>query len=734
MTSCTGFDAPVYLISHGAADGSYAVWRCDPSRPDLLAPVPTAPEARVPAGAKLCAVGAYLLQYDLSPLAEGYAAVPYRLFAFDPESPDPLGAPSVQAGAWPQHKFWQFYARYTWDPTVTDIVDLVPVTGYVLAFMPTEARGTFMLWNFDPNPDAPGSSDPLPEPLGPQDAFSLIGKGSTLLPMGNTVLEWVAASSTWRVWSFDPQQKHPLALPTLGAGTKPEIGPGHRLLALGGHLLDIDPASGAFRLWGYEPGAADPFTGPWMTGTLPEGFDAGARLTPVEMPVPVDPARAATPGTVDFMRERIDHVVVYMLESRTADSVLGWLYETGAPARLIGSDAPYDGNSLSNANPGPDGTPCPVYVYADGKVSEDILLAAPWIDPFHSTSDSIRQQYSKGYAAYLAGEPGDQRGYVTSSDSPEPMVSFSNEQLPVLTGLARAYGVSDAWFSPMPGGTTANRAFALTGSNDNVIVNLEGEPEYTQFASVPRRQSIWKVLQNNGSTDWKIYYQVLWGGAVFTEHLYLRGQLPSVDAKPGAHVQPQDAFWADAAAGTLPRFSFLEPAWIAPSGATSYHPGKSGDMVPGEVMLNRVYEALRDGPGWERTALVVTFSKGGGLYDHVVPGPATPAWPQDAIDGFRYDVFGPRVPAIVVSPLVAEGTVFRSGGDVPFSATSILSTLLEWSGVPRTRWGLGDRVPQSPVFANVFTRTTPRGDRPAFTPPFDSLYTSEGTPRRTPGA
>ena len=205
--------APTYLISRSKTDNSYCVWQMVAEAPELFVQVETAPKASFSATKKLCAVGGYLLAYDLATLKDDTPVVTYELFSFAPDQQDPLNAPPVQHGQWPKSKFWQYFDHYTWDPSETDIVQLVPMTGYVMAYMPTAARGSYMLWNFDPAPDTPNVVDPLPNALDPQDAFALIGEGSELLPVGNYVLEWVAKKSTYRVWSFDPQSMHPLSLP-----------------------------------------------------------------------------------------------------------------------------------------------------------------------------------------------------------------------------------------------------------------------------------------------------------------------------------------------------------------------------------------------------------------------------------------------------------------------------------------------------------------------------------------
>ncbi len=715
--------APTYLISRTKTNDSYSVWQMDTNLPQLFVQVETSPNATFASTKKLCAIGGYMLAYDLSTLKNDPSVVTYEMFSFDGDQPDPLNAPAIQHGQWDKFKFWQYFDHYNWDPNKTDIVQLVPMTGYVMAYMPTEARGTYMMWKFDPAPNTPNAVDPIPLATGPQDAFALIGEGSELLPVGNYVLEWMSATSDYRVWNLDPQNMHPLALPYMSAGTTTKIGSTNRLFVMGLRVLDLDTSDNSYRLWDFDPKSLDPFVGPIKTGTMPAGFDVASELTATQTGVPLDLTNAGTPGTMDFMRANVEHVVVYMLESRSMDSVLGWLYESDAPhLNFVNAEAPFKANSLSNSNEA-DGNTYHPYVFQDGKLSEEFVLAAPSADPFHSTADCISQQFSCGYESYLKGDKADMGGFITNNLTGEAMVTFSTEQLPVLSGLATHFAVSDYWFSPMPGGTIPNRGFALSGSNYNVTVNCEGEPQYTDFAQGATRQPIWKVLQNNGITDWKIYYSVLWEKSVFTYHLFLRNQLPSVDINKDEFVQPLEAFKKDAKQGTLPKFSFLEPAWIAPTGATSYHPGASGDMVPAEETLNEIYKAIVNSPKWDKTAFIITFSKGGGLYDHVIPPDAEPAWPHDVKDGFTYNVLGPRVPTIIVSPLVKPNTVFRSDKTRPFDGTSLLSTVLEWCGIPRARWGLGDRVPLSPTFEAVFELAEPRKDYPkGFTPPYDSKF------------
>jgi phospholipase C len=285
----------------------------------------------------------------------------------------------------------------------------------------------------------------------------------------------------------------------------------------------------------------------------------------------------------------------------------------------------------------------------------------------------------------------------------------------------------------MPSATDVNRAFALTGSAQLQLNNFMSPPQYLYWPEQPHRASIWKVLWANGVTDWKIYNSVKWQEHPFTYQLYLEGQIPTVDAGVAAgaqdHVAPIDQFYADAAAGTLPAFSFLEPVWIGNEGTTSYHPGE--DLVPGERQLNKIYDALRQGPNWESTLFVITFDEHGGIFDHVPPPAAVNPWPNDRLDGFACDVMGVRVPAIVVSPWIEPNTVFRSATGTAFEHTSILATLLQWCGIARSNWFLGERTNRAPTFENLLTRSQPRADSPTLVPPYDQKYPPNGAPTPT---
>ena len=104
---------------------------------------------------------------------------------------------------------------------------------------------------------------------------------------------------------------------------------------------------------------------------------------------------------------------------------------------------------------------------------------------------------------------------------------------------------------------------------------------------------------------------------------------------------PFAEFEKDAAAGTLPDISSIEPDMT--SGHNDYHPAMvdlhradmdigfdpPSSMLGGEALLERIYDTYRSmtGPSgtnvWN-TALLIGWDEPGGTYDHVAPAPFQP--------------------------------------------------------------------------------------------------------------
>ncbi|HYZ23361.1 MAG TPA: alkaline phosphatase family protein, partial [Rhodopila sp.] len=270
---------------------------------------------------------------------------------------------------------------------------------------------------------------------------------------------------------------------------------------------------------------------------------------------------------------------------------------------------------------------------------------------------------------------------------------FTPDQVPVISQLARAFGVSDRWHASAPCQTWPNRFFAHTGTANGYVNNSPTHFPYEMETVFNRLSAVGK--------EWRIYFHdipqtttlaKLWGSA-FTGHF---------------HDFAED-FASDARAGNLPAYSFIEPRYFVDPVRNRIpndeHPPHN--VAYGERLIADVYNAVRGSPRWKQTLLVITYDEHGGCYDHVVPPPATP--PDNRTpDGFDFSTFGVRVPAVIVSPYVPAGSIIRPPGSTPFDHTSIIATLRRLFGIA----SLSARDAAAPDLLGTL-HATPDNDGPA---------------------
>jgi len=735
-----------YFISCDADSGNYQLWLMDMESSSLFKNITTA-NGSIPKGAHLIQVGDYILQWSEMNKDNQYS---YRLLQFNPDAANPLGSyvadtsqngklvwsdAAVQAGTWTKSKFFSSRQDFA-NPdgakkgfeSGSELI-LISLHNFVLNFIPTEGRGTNQLFNFDP-----GSTDPLPAPYSPQGAWASIELGHQLIHINGYVLDWNPSTGNYVIWQFDPQAEGSLGYPPINNGNWQKIGINseHQLCAIGNYILDWEPANNNYRLWEFNYENETVLSGPVKQGKLPDQITNKTFLTAIETIVPINIELTETPGTMDFMRDKIEHVIYYMIENRSFDHICGWLYAKNEPFNLIGPAGPFRGvdENFKNVYRGKEYA---ITQYNNGKLSDDINLDLDQQDPYHDNSDVLRQMFFSNINDYFNKKQPDMGGFAWNNGTTEVMQGYTPEQIPVLNGLAKNYAISDDWFSAMPSGTTVNRAFALTGSSLGKLNNFQNGAEYLEWSQYPHRPSIWKVMWANGIRDFKIYNSVEWIECQYTYNLFLKGQIPSIDGPftIGNYVPQLNQFFDDLKYGTLPKFSFLEPKWVTFTGSTSYHPGN--DLIPGERELNDIFTAMQQSPMWNKTLLVITFDEHGGLPDHVPPPYAAKPWANDSFDGFTSDIMGVRVPTILVSPYITSNTVFRSGTGTVYDATSILSTLLHWMGIPKSKWGLGERTNHAPTFENVIREKQPRTDNVVLDLPYDKNFPkqTDGIPNTT---
>jgi len=354
----------------------------------------------------------------------------------------------------------------------------------------------------------------------------------------------------------------------------------------------------------------------------------------------------------------LDHIVVVLFENRSLDNVLGHLYGPG------------DGKSF------------------DGVIGKNLSNPIPaWAE--HGAERKV--------VPYTV---------ATDMDSPNPdsgeEYQHTNTQLYNILNEKNRFKVA------------GDRSFWTAATSSGLVVNSPAKKWFTSNDA----ETIFERLEAHGKT-WKVYLsepmQISFTGIIHYQRLKDR---------LATHFVPFAQFEADAAKGALPDFALIEPALLI--GHNDYHPalGRSlghgvalpgvdppASILGGEAFLARIYDAYRgmqSGTGsnvWN-TALLIGWDEPGGTYDHVPPPavpPPDPAAPAGEF-GFTFDRSGYRVPAIVISPWVAEGQVFNQ----EHRHTSLIATL-------REQWNLGDpftaRDAAARTFSHAFTLEAPRDPR-----------------------
>ena len=398
--------------------------------------------------------------------------------------------------------------------------------------------------------------------------------------------------------------------------------------------------------------------------------------------------------------EMIEHVVVLMLENRSFDHILGYLYAD--QGNVSPSGQPFEGLTGKEANPDGSGTPVAVFPITAATPSAYFMPGADPGEGYAATNAqlfgsntpptppvSTNQGFVQNFAYTLGWEAGDPTYPVVSGTvSKDIMGMFTPEMLPVISGLARGFAVCDHWFASAPTETMPNRAFACAGTSQGHM------DDKTKTFTSP---SIFGLLSQHG-LGWSIYG--------YDADPLTRLNFPDTTNAPESHFGTFPDFQQACAAGTLPPYTFLEPSWS--STGNSEHPNY--DVALGERLIHDAYYALRSGPGWGQTLFVLTYDEHGGCYDHV-PTPAGATPPDDSVGEFGFDFrrFGVRVPAVLVSPLIAPGTVLRvPAGSTPIDHTSILKTVERRWALP----ALTARDAAAPDLGAALTLATARTDDP----------------------
>ncbi|KAJ8325445.1 hypothetical protein O5D80_006382 [Batrachochytrium dendrobatidis] len=374
------------------------------------------------------------------------------------------------------------------------------------------------------------------------------------------------------------------------------------------------------------------------------------------------------PKTRASSKASIKNVVVLIMENRSFDSILGRL-------KWDGTNSNVDGLTGNESNKLANGQTVGIQRGTNPKAG---------FDPNHELHAVTEQIYGAGTVNTQGKQPTmagfAQQAFVESKGNMDSvnqiMQAFGPDTLPVTYALAQEFAIVDNWFASVPGPTFPNRHFAHCATAYGYTGNDGG------FLGIPCK-TIYQNLED-ANISWKIYADSL----LVTTLLYR--DMRSIYRLGKMHQF--NTFVKDAAAGNLPQYSFLDPSSLSEDD----HP--PNNLHAGQAFIKRAYEALRSSPQWENTLFLITYDENGGFYDHVTPPTNVPIpdsqAPYPPVGDFKFDRLGPRVPALVISPLVPKGSVIHNRNpNRHFEHSSIPATLKHVFNLPhfltnRDAWAL----------------------------------------------
>jgi phospholipase C len=373
--------------------------------------------------------------------------------------------------------------------------------------------------------------------------------------------------------------------------------------------------------------------------------------------------------TADSNLNKIDHIVILMMENRSFDHMLGYL-------SLEGNRSDIDGLAAGMLNTH-NNIPYPVHRLSQPRFPSNE-------DPCHEAR-CVTQQLSNNNGGFVNCFA---QTFPNAPDLGFIMGYYYADALPVYDQFASDFLVCDRWFASVPGQTWPNRLYAVTGrcagSKDNQKVpgtNIDF-PIYS-IPSFPR------ILDEKG-VSWKWYSHDI-STLRLIDDQYRIGH--------GDKFHDFTEFLNDASNGNLASVSWIDPYFAAIGGDESHDDHPPSTIQAGQILAFKIYSAICNSSAWNKTLFLVVYDEHGGLYDHVPPVNVSD-------DDPNFQTSGIRVPAMVVSPWVEMSAV----SNVQFDHTTIIKTIFErfCKDATGNLPNIGARTAAANHLGCVLTRATPR--------------------------
>jgi phospholipase C len=332
---------------------------------------------------------------------------------------------------------------------------------------------------------------------------------------------------------------------------------------------------------------------------------------------------------------KVKHIIIVMQENHSFDNYFGALaYAPGSPyhrpSGVRGCEADdhscVDGLSCLldasgmlhcfNSNTDDDGSQVFAFHEPSRCVAPDLnhsWFATHQESNYANPRNTFGQVLNDGFVRVNDSTEQIDNGVETATD--DQTIGFYNQaDIPFYYDIAQKFAIGDRYFSSVLGPTFPNRAYLLAATSFGHLTTDDTFPPPGSTGYKPITGTIFDLLDKN-NVSWADYFQDAPQGASF--RLF---STTSVDP----HFLPLASFYAQAAAGTLPSVSFVDPNFDLSGAKAENDEHPPTDIQRGQVWVSQVISAVRNGPNWKDSIIFFTYDEHGGFYDHATPPAAPP--------------------------------------------------------------------------------------------------------------
>jgi phospholipase C len=189
------------------------------------------------------------------------------------------------------------------------------------------------------------------------------------------------------------------------------------------------------------------------------------------------------------------------------------------------------------------------------------------------------------------------------------MQFYTQADLPFYYNLAANFAISDRHFAGTIGPTFPNRSYLSAATSFGHLTTSDSIPDPI-CGYEPINGTIYSLLSNK-KVSWGDYYQDFASDAFFEECDILNNHALS------------KFYSLVGGSGTMPSVLFVDPNFgtISESSENDEHPPT--DIQRGQYWVSEAINAVRNGPYWKNSIIILTWDESGGFYDHAIPPAAS---------------------------------------------------------------------------------------------------------------